>query len=112
VCSRSDCNQGCQLITNMHGRSGLHSGSWLHWGCIEPPHQQAGASADVGITCQEMQGFDGLCARHAGAAMSDDDSDEYEEAHVFDYTPPKQGTGHDMQARAAYKPLAARALPL
>ncbi len=44
--------------------------------------------------------------------MSDDDSDEYEEAHVFDYTPPKQGTGHDGQPRGAYKPLAARALPL
>ena len=44
--------------------------------------------------------------------MSDDDSDDYEEAHVFDYTPPKQGTGHGVQQREAYKPLAARALPL
>ena len=57
-------------------------------------------------------GSERLRAGHAGAAMSDDDSDEYEEAHVFDYTPPKQGTGHGVQAPAAYKPLAARALPL
>ena len=44
--------------------------------------------------------------------MSDDDSDEYEEAHVFDYTPPKQDSGHGVQPRSAYKPSAARALPL
>jgi hypothetical protein len=49
--------------------------------------------------------------------MSDDDSDEYEEAHVFDYTPPPQGTGHGaQQAHAggggAIKPAAARGLAL
>ena len=50
--------------------------------------------------------------RVAGAAMSDDDSDEYEEAHVFDYTPPKQSTEPALQPRVAFKPSAARALPL
>ena len=45
--------------------------------------------------------------------MSDDDSDEYEEAHVFDYTPPPQGTGHGaLPGSGAIKPAAARGLAL
>ena len=49
--------------------------------------------------------------------MSDDDSDEYEEAHVFDYTPPSQSAGRGAPAvraggGSAIKPAAARGLAL